>query len=442
MRTPFDRTIGRLLIALCILLSGTYSHATGLTPDHDEEKLSLSAEVGRQIFFDQTLSASGKMSCASCHDPAYAYGPPNKLAVQPGGPKLRSSGTRAPPSLRYKEFTPAYADRFENPDGVSVPGPGGGFDLDGRVNTIAEQAAGPFLSPLEMANVSRAEVVAKIRRSLYVKQFRQAFGRDALNDTAKAFKYASAALQSFQLEDESFHPYSSKYDLHASNKIGGAFTQAETRGMQVFNDPKSGNCAACHYAGPGYNGSAAQFTDFSYAAIGVPRNMSLPVNQSAHNYDMGICGPLRTDHLPAYPGAPNGYCGLFKTPTLRNAATRGAFFHNGVMHTLEQVVHFYNTRDTNPEIWYPTTGGKPKPTPDANFPAYGLIKMQYTGGKVQKYDDLPAIYKANIDTQMPMDGRAAGSVPPMTEQNISDLICFLNTLTDTDLAPASAHCTD
>jgi len=56
---------------------------------------------------------------------------------------------------------------------------------------------------------------------------------------------------------------------------------------------------------------------------------------------------------------------------------------------------------------------------------------------VQKFDDLPAAYWVNIDTQMPMDGRFVGSAPPLTEQNIADLICFLNTLTDGDQLPAS-----
>jgi cytochrome c peroxidase len=152
---------------------------------------------------------------------------------------------------------------------------------------------------------------------------------------------------------------------------------------------------------------------------------------------MGICGPTRTDHLPSSPGAANSFCGKFKTPSLRNAATKKVFFHNGVMTSLEQVVRFYNTRDTNPEIWYPTVGGTAKATPDANFPTYGLITTQYTGGTVQKFNDLPASYIGNIDPQMPMDGRKAGSTPPMTEQNIADLVCFLNTLTDGYQPPAS-----
>jgi cytochrome c peroxidase len=57
--------------------------------------------IGRQIFFDTSLSASGRMSCANCHIPTHAYGPPNGLAVQRGGPKLNRQGARAVPTLRY-----------------------------------------------------------------------------------------------------------------------------------------------------------------------------------------------------------------------------------------------------------------------------------------------------------------------------------------------------
>ena len=169
----------------------------------------------------------------------------------------------------------------------------------------------------------------------------------------------------------------------------------------------------------------------------MPRNPAIPANQVASYYDMGICGPLRTDHLPASTGAANRFCGMIKAPTLRNVATRSTFFHNGVMHSLEQVIRFYNTRDTNPEIWYPTVGGTALAKPGANFPTYGLITTQYTGGTVQKFNDMPAAYIGNIDKQLPMDGRAAGSTPPMTEQNITDLICFLNTLSDGYQVPAT-----
>jgi cytochrome c peroxidase len=390
-------------------------------------KLSLAAQVGQKMFTDMSLSGSGKMSCATCHDPASAYGPPNNLAVQAGGTDLKAPGTRTVPSLRYKNVTPPYADLLDNPDGISVPGPGGGFTWDGRAATLADQAQIPLLAANEMANASAADVVAKLQAGAYADLFRQAFGNDAFADATAAFQNARNALQAYQLEDASFHPYSSKFDLYAGNKIGGNLTPSEARGLKVFADPATANCASCHYQGAGLNGSSALFTDFSYEAIGVPRNPEIPANADAGYQDIGLCGPLRTDHAAV---AGDTFCGMFKAPTLRNIALRKAFFHNGVMHSLEQVIRFYNTRDTMPEIWYPTIGGTPKATPDAGFPTYGLITTQYVGGSVQKFNDLPPVFLPNIDTQMPMDGRAAHSAPPMSEQNITDLICFLNTLTD------------
>lgn len=408
--------------------------APGSSAAASNAKLSPAAQVGAKMFFDQRLSGSGKMSCATCHDPNSAYGPPNDLSVQLGGTGLDRMGTRAVPSLRYKNVTPPYADLLDNPDGISVPGPGGGFAWDGRAATLADQAGMPMLDPNEMANASAADVVAKLQTAPYADLFRAAFGAEAFASVDAAFKNAGQALQAFQLEDRSFHPFSSKYDLYAGNKIGGALTVAEARGMKIFTDPDIGNCASCHYQGAGLSGSAALFTDFSYEAIGVPRNAKISADADPAYFDIGLCGPLRTDHPPA-PG--NTFCGMFKAPTLRNVANRKSFFHNGVMHSLDQVIRFYNTRDTMPEIWYPTVGGTPKPTPDAGFPTYGLITTQFTGGTVKKFDDLPPQFASNIDPQMPQDGRPAHSAPPMSEQDIADLTCFLNILTDGYKPPAT-----
>jgi cytochrome c peroxidase len=407
--------------------------------------LSAAAEVGRALFFDKTLSASGAMSCATCHDPDHAYGPPNDLPVQPGGPRGADRGTRAVPSLRYSEYTPPYSDRFENPDGMSAPGPGGGFTWDGRAATLAAQARVPLLSPFEMANASPADVVRKVQAAPYAAQFQRAFPGVALDDAERALEKVGAALQAFQLEDPSFHPYTSKYDRHADNKIGGDFTPAEARGFRLFIGEKTGNCSACHYVGPGLNGGVALFTDYSFEAIGVPRNPAIPANADPEHFDLGLCGPHRTDH-PAAAEASAAYCGLFKTPTLRNVAIRKTFFHNGVMHSLEQAVRFYATRDTSPELWYPTVGGVPRARNDRAFPTYGLVTTQYAGGTIRKYDDLPARFRPNIDTQMPLDGRPRGARPPLGERDIADLVCFLETLTDgyqpPAAPPASGRCVD
>jgi cytochrome c peroxidase len=333
------------------------------------------------------------------------------------------------PSLRYKLVVPAYSNELVDPDGAGAPGPGGGFSWDGRANTLAEQAALPLLSRFEMANRTPDAVVVKVRAASYSALFAQAFGRNALTDSRKAFANVTLALQAFQLEDPSFRPYSSKFDLYNQRGLG-KLSAAELRGKAVFNDPNRGNCAACHI--PDLN----QFTDHMFAAIGVPRNRALAASGANDSNDMGLCGQLRDDLRPGRKGAPNRYCGMFKTPTLRNVATRRVFFHNGVMTSLEQAVNFYNTRDTHPEIWYPTVGGKALATASADFPTGGLITTQYRGGRVQKYDDLPAAYTGNIDVQMPLDGRAAGAAAPMKEQEVADLICFLRTLDDGFTIPA------
>ncbi len=382
------------------------------TPDgqtNADATLSAAARVGKRMFFDPSLSASGKMSCATCHDPDHAYAQANDRPVQLGGRDLTRPGTRAVPSLRYQEFTPKYADLFDNPDGISAPGPGGGLTLDGRASSLAEQAKIPLLAANEMANPSAAAVVRAIRNAGYAPLFEQAFGAGILARPADAFKRALDALQAFQLEDDSFHPYSSRYDLYASNKIGGKLTAAELRGFAVYNDPNKGNCFACHYNGAGIGGSVRLFTDFTYAAIGVPRNDAIPANRDPRYFDLGICG--RRDH-PLPESAK--YCGMFKTPTLRNVATRRVFFHNGRFTSLRDVIRFYNTRDTNPELWYPIVAGV-----------------------VQKWNDLPAGYRRNIDTQAPLNGRARGSRPAMTDEEMAHLEAFLNTLTDADAVPVA-----
>lgn len=434
--------------------SSTSSGSSGSSSPSSADTLSLAAQVGKQMFFDQNLSSGKNMSCATCHSPANAYGPSNSLAVQLGSDPSQS-GVRAVPSLRYKDMTPAYADNAENPDGVSQNAPGGGLMWDGRAASLADQAALPLLNPIEMNNASAASVVQAVQNSSYAALFVQAFGPAVFGNTNTAFADIGQALKAFQTEDPSFHPYTSKFDLYLSNKVGGALTAAELRGLGVFNG--TANCMACHFAGANFNGSVALMTDFTYQGLGLPRNDTtipnnpspIPANNNSSYYDMGLCGPIRTDHAPSAPNAADAYCGLFKVPTLRNAATRTAFFHNGVFHSLTQVLHFYNTRDTNPEYWYPSTGGNSNSV--TQNPTYALFPTYASGASVTKFNDLPAVYQGNVDEEVPMgtgnggtntlgsgtQPRAFHSAPVMSEQDIQDLTCFLNTLTDGYQPPAS-----
>jgi cytochrome c peroxidase len=417
--------------------------------------LSLPAQVGQVAFFDRNLSGGKNMSCASCHDPQYAYGPPNSVSVQLGS-DLTQTGVRAVPSLRYKESTPAYSDDAPNPDGVTSNSPGGGFMWDGRATTMSAQVALPLLNPLEMNNASKEAVVKAVRDGTYADLFRKAFGADVFDNTDVAFDALGKAIQALETEDLSFHPYSSKYDLYVFNKIGGNLTPAELRGETLFHSSGVANCSGCHYTGASFNGNTGLMTDFTYQALGAPRNDRsipnnpdpIPANDDPGYFDMGLCGPYRIDHAPASPDTADPYCGMFKVPVLRNVATRGSYFHNGVFHSLEQVLDFYNTRDTNPEYWYPSRNdgtGAPK----AN-PPWALQPVWVPGATVAKYNDLPAAQQGSLDEEMPLgtgEGgdktlasgtrpRPAGSAPVMTPQQIADVVCFLGTLSDGYQPPA------
>ena len=356
------------------------------------------------LFFDPGLSATGQLSCASCHDPAHAYGPPNARPVQSGGKDMRQAGLRAVPSLRYAQATPHFAEHFfdddDEPNAGVDNGPTGGLTWDGRVDRSRDQTRLPLLSPSEMANESAATIVAHVRKSIYAGLLRDALGSTMFDNTEKAFAGILQALEAFEQQPVEFYPYSSRYDAYLAGKA--ALSDQEMRGLAAFNDPARGNCAHCHPSRRSADGTQPQFTDYGYVALGVPRNEEIPANRDPAFYDLGLCGPLRTD-LRDHPE----YCGMFKTPTLRNVATRQSFFHNGVFHTLKEVLAFYVERDTNPEKWF----------------------SRDKDGTVRKFDDLPSAYQANVNVEPPFD-RHVGETPALSEQQMDDIIAFLQTLND------------
>ena len=88
--------------------------------------------LGEKIFADVSLSASGAMACATCHDPQRAHAQSNDLPVQLGGANLDVPGFRAVPSLQYISLMPAF---FFADDGT----PTGGFNRDGRAKDLLVQ---------------------------------------------------------------------------------------------------------------------------------------------------------------------------------------------------------------------------------------------------------------------------------------------------------------
>lgn len=380
-------------------------------PGTANSQLSPAAALGKEIFLDKSLSASGKMACATCHDPRFAYGPPNGLAVQYGGPNMKSPDFRAVPSLRYTlNYVPIWShvqetnpiDLYTEPEEV----PAGGFGWDGRFNTLHAQAMFPFFSTVEMDNHNVKDLAGKLSRASYAAEFRAVFGQHIFDHPARTVEKAALALQQFELQDKSFHPYTSKYDKWLDGKA--TMTAQELHGKQLFDDPNGGNCAACHLDEVGANSAHPIFTDFQFEALGVPRNKEIPWNRNPNYYDMGLCGPFRKDAASKDPAG----CGLFRTPTLRNVAIRHVFFHNGYFHSLNKMMQFYVERDTDPKKWYPVG----------------------PNGRVEKFNDLPPQYRNNIDMVDAPFGRTLGEKPVWNQQQIDDVISFLKTLDDQDVA--------
>jgi cytochrome c peroxidase len=315
-----------------------------------------------------------------------------------GGPHLQSQGLRAVPSLMYLERQPAFSIGPDN-DEVTASNtathlvPQGGLFWDGRADTLQDQARSPLLSPSEMGGGSVDRIAMLLRRN-YAASFVQLFGSSVLHHPRLLVSEALFAIGRYQIEDPSFHPYSSKYDAWRQGKA--RLTPAELRGLRVFDDPKRGNCAACHLDRPSADGLPPLFTDFQYEALGVPRNRALAANARSDYYDLGLCGPVRTDLR-----LQTQYCGMFATPTLRNVATRHRFFHNGRYRSLREVIDFYNFRAVAPQKIYPN--GVP--------------------------DDLPAAYRRNLDRTAPFD-RKPGDKPPLSVREENALVAFLRTLTD------------
>ncbi|MBC7414302.1 MAG: c-type cytochrome [Herminiimonas sp.] len=393
-------------LVACLILSAcgggsgstTATNATPATSAQPSAPLDAVA-IGKLIFRDTSLSASGRLSCASCHNPDNAHAPSNDLAAQSGGPDLTIQGGRAAPSLRYLNLTPRFA--------IAADGtPSGGFNRDGRAQMLAEQAQRPLLAPHEMANASPAAVVARLQAAPYAEQFRALYGAAIFDDPAAAFERVLLALQQYQKNDSAFFPFDSKYDRFIAGQA--TLSDAELRGLALFNNSTKGNCAACHPSAKAADGSRPLFTDFSFDNLGVPRNPLLLANRDPAYYDLGLCGPDRSDLAQR-----TDLCGAFKVPTLRNVATRKVFFHNGRFTSLRDAVSFYVRRDTNPEEWYPVAAD----------------------GTVLKFDDLPAQFRRNVNVAEVPYNRSPGQAPALSNAEIDDVVQFLGTLTDGYRAP-------
>ena len=363
--------------------------------------LNSRARLGQLIFNDPNLSEPRGTACVACHQANQGFAGNNggRIGVaqgsRPGALGLRNAMTNS-----YAGSIPAFS--FVTTDGETEAV--GGHFWDGRADTLALQALGPFLNPLEMNNPNRQVVMTKIATSAYAPLFRAEFGANVFADTDAAFTQVGVAIEAF--ERAALQPFSSKYDSFVRGTT--TLSAPEMRGMALFQDPNRANCAGCHLMNPGSKRPEdSLFSEFTYYATGIPRNTAIPRNANPGFYDLGLCGPERA--APVLPATvPAGvsiehFCGMFRMPTLRNVAERPAFMHNGFFNNLADVVRFYSTRNSNPQRWYGPTG----------LP-----------------NDLPAQYRQNLETTKAPFNRTAAQGPVLTEAEIADVVAFLRTLSD------------
>ncbi|MBB2486960.1 c-type cytochrome [Mitsuaria sp. WAJ17] len=361
------------------------------------------SSVGERLFNEPRLSASGRLSCAGCHVAAQAHADRAGSFLPVGGLSVDQQGLRSSPSLRYLNGTPAFS--------IDAQGrPHGGLFWDGRANDRAAQARGPLFAANEMANADVASYVRRLRTAPAFADLLSASGLPASATDAQLLDASLQALARYQQQDPAFAPFSSKFDAVQDGRA--RFSEQEARGFAAFTDPRKGNCAACHSTSPPPNapaGARALFTNHAYFALGVPRNRSV-ATQDPTFFDLGLCGPQRKDL-----SAQTTLCGKFRVPSLRNVALTAPYFHNARFQTLEEVVGFYATRELDPARWYPVLNGQ-----------------------VQRYDDLPAVYQANVHRGPPFD-RRPGQLPALGPQDVSDIVSFLKTLSDGFQAPAATQ---
>jgi cytochrome c peroxidase len=280
--------------------------------------------LGNLLYNDTNLSNPIGQSCASCHALNTGFDDPNTANPTSVGADGFSFGTRNSPTASYSAHIPAPTLQGNGPQRALI----GGLFLDGRAQSLEEQAKGPFLNAIEMGNATESEVIAKIASSTYATEFELLFGESILNDTERSYDYVADAIAAFE-RTSIFSPFTSTFDQVQAGSAN--FTAAETRGQTIFNN--KGDCRRCHHSDDG----AEIFSDFAFKNIGVPSNQQLPAFFADPNFvDLGL-------------GAQTGNVinnGEFRTSTLRNIANTAPYMHNGVFNTLREVINFYNTRDT------------------------------------------------------------------------------------------------
>ena len=342
-------------------------------------------KLGKYMLYDDTMSNPVGYACATCHAPTTGFTSGLESIVdERGGPQPGvvpgRFGPRKPMSYAYAAFSPE-GPYYDTQNAVWL---GGNF-WDGRAFDTSVQAQGPPINPDEMNNtpVGHAPnqypplLVKKLQSRPYTPLIKQIYGPDVFTKYTprQIFEIWGEAIAAFEASGD-ICQFSSKYD---ASKYGSPpqnlyrLSASEERGRVLYFG--KAQCFACH-SSLGLPGVQVEtegkdtFTMYCFANIGVPRNPGNPYyeetdpvsNPNGYNplgrkfidYGLGANAVGSLDGTRFYNKAPGDiprFRGLFQAPTTRNADKRPspgfvkAYMHNGVLKSLQEVVHFYNTRN-------------------------------------------------------------------------------------------------
>ncbi|TWU44244.1 Cytochrome c551 peroxidase precursor [Novipirellula aureliae] len=284
------------LVLLAISLAAAQAYAqdleaipkTAAKRGDSKEKI----ELGKSLYFDPRLSATGTVSCNSCHN--LMEGGDDGRATSMGVDGL--TGPRNAPTVWNSVFQ---ASQF----------------WDGRSATLEDQAKGPMVANVEMGMIGHDQVVSRIKDIPgYVVQFEATFGKT----DSVTIENAVDAIAAF--ERTLITPNSALDRYLVGDKQ--AMNEAQIRGMELF---ESTGCTECH-AGPALNGwqpgSDAEFVDF-------PRFEDSPYVEK-YDFVADVGRSMATGD--------NGDDHYFKTPTLRNITLTAPYFHNGRVNSLTEAI--------------------------------------------------------------------------------------------------------
>ncbi len=264
------------------------------TPSINKNPTDEQITLGKKLFFDEKLSTSGTMACATCHDPKKAY---------TDGLVTNKSNT----GEALQRNTPTLLNTIFQQN----------FFADGRSGSIIDQVSSVFTNKKEFDTNVHKFSKRILEDSSYLEMFEKAYGGVSTRNTdvVKAISSYVSTLNSFD----------SKFDRNMRGDED-TFTKEEQRGMNLFMGKAL--CATCHFM-PLTNGTVPPFfAETEREVIGVPETAE---NKELDD-DTGYYWRFEAEQ----------HKGMFKTPTVRNAALTAPYMHNGVYTTLEQVMDFYN----------------------------------------------------------------------------------------------------